>query len=104
MGREAAAVNMRASSEKHLPKQEQHRLEVLEARGLTYHPPDTGKGVEAVDLSLRRGSFTVVIGRIGSGKTALLRLLIEHAAGLAQNIRALTWIYENQAAIQKVSA
>jgi len=29
---------------------------------------------------------------------------IEHAAGLAQNIRALIWIYENQAAIQRVSA
>jgi Ser/Thr protein kinase RdoA (MazF antagonist) len=29
---------------------------------------------------------------------------IEHAAGLAQNIRALAWIYENRAAIERVSA
>jgi len=60
----------------YIPKQEQHRLEALEVQGLTYHHPDTGKGVEGVDFNLRRGSFTVVTGRIGSGKTTLLRLLL----------------------------
>ncbi|MGC1374876.1 MAG: ABC transporter ATP-binding protein [Anaerolineales bacterium] len=57
-------------------KSDEHRLESLETRGLTYLYPDTGRGVEAVDLRLKRGSFTVVTGRIGSGKTTLLRTLL----------------------------
>jgi ATP-binding cassette, subfamily B, bacterial len=52
------------------------RLDLLEVRDLTYLYPDTGRGVSEVDLSLRRGSFTVVAGRIGAGKTALLRALL----------------------------
>lgn len=60
----------------YIPKQEQHRLEKLEVRGLTYHHPDTGKGLRGIAFSLRRGSFTVVTGRIGSGKTTLVRILL----------------------------
>jgi ATP-binding cassette, subfamily B, bacterial len=52
------------------------RLETLEVCGLSYRYPDSGRGVEAIDLRLRRGSFTVVTGRIGSGKTTLLRALL----------------------------
>jgi ATP-binding cassette subfamily B protein len=51
-------------------------LEVLEAKGLTYRYPSTGKGIEDVDLRLERGSFTVITGRIGSGKTTLLKALL----------------------------
>lgn len=51
-------------------------LEVLEARGLTYRYPETGRGIEEIDLRLTRGSFTVVTGMIGSGKTTLLRALL----------------------------
>ncbi len=36
----------------------------------------SGRGVEAIDLRLRRGSFTVITGRIGSGKSTLLRVLL----------------------------
>jgi ATP-binding cassette subfamily B protein len=43
---------------------------------LTYRYPDSGRGVEGVDLLIPRGSFTVVTGRIGSGKTTLLRALL----------------------------
>ncbi len=50
-----------------------HRLDV---RKLTYHFPGTEAGVDAVDLSLRRGSLTVITGRVGSGKTTLLRVLL----------------------------
>jgi ATP-binding cassette subfamily B protein len=57
-------------------KTAEHHLESIEARGLTYLYPDTGRGVEAIDLRLKRGSFTVVTGRIGSGKTTLLRALL----------------------------
>ncbi|WP_238996694.1 ATP-binding cassette domain-containing protein [Paenibacillus pinistramenti] len=50
-----------------------HRLEV---RGLSYLYPETGRGIQGIDLELQRGSFTVVTGMIGSGKTTLLRALL----------------------------
>jgi ATP-binding cassette, subfamily B, bacterial len=53
-----------------------NKLETLEASELTYHYPDTGRGIEGVSLRLKRGSLTVVTGRIGSGKTTLLRVLL----------------------------
>jgi ATP-binding cassette, subfamily B, bacterial len=57
------------------------RLEKLEVHGLTYRFPDEngegcGRGIEKVDLSLERGSFVVVTGRIGSGKSTLVRVLL----------------------------
>lgn len=58
------------------PKTPHDRLETLDATGLTYLYPDSGRGVQNVDLHLARGSFTVVTGRIGSGKTTLLRALL----------------------------
>ncbi len=58
------------------PKTEADRLRNLTMTGLTYRYPDSGRGIESVDLSIERGSFTVVTGRIGSGKTTLLRVLL----------------------------
>jgi len=60
----------------HHPKIGGDRLEDLSATGLIYHYPDTARGIEDVNLSLRRGTFTVITGRIGSGKTTLLRVLL----------------------------
>lgn len=61
-------------------KTEAHRLETLEAVGLTFRYPDSGngtsRGIEDISLRLKRGSFTVLTGRIGSGKTTLLRVLL----------------------------
>jgi ATP-binding cassette, subfamily B, bacterial len=57
-------------------KHEQDRLQSLRVRDLTYHYPESGRGIEDIDLDLRRGSFTVITGRIGSGKTTLLRTLL----------------------------
>lgn len=51
-------------------------LQTLEGAGLTYRDPKTGRGIESVDLTLKRGTFTVVTGRIGSGKSTLVRVLI----------------------------
>jgi len=51
-------------------------LRELSVRGLTYRYPETGRGVEGIDLTLPRGSFTVVTGMIGSGKTTLVRTLL----------------------------
>jgi len=56
-------------------KTDADRLEVLEAKGLTFVYTDSKRGVEGVDLRLTRGSCTVITGRIGSGKTTLLRVL-----------------------------
>lgn len=52
------------------------RLKTLEVRGLSYRYPESGRGVDGVDLMIERGSFTVVTGRIGAGKTTLLRTLL----------------------------
>lgn len=60
----------------HTPKAIQHRLEILEARNLTYYYPGSNRGVEGIGLCLPRGSFTVITGRIGAGKTTLLRVLL----------------------------
>ena len=57
-------------------KTEADRLESLEASGVTYLYPDSERGVSGVDISLRKGSFTVVTGRVGSGKSTLLRVLL----------------------------
>lgn len=51
------------------------RLETLEVRGLTYRDPSTGRGIDDVSFVLRRGSFTIVTGRIGSGKSTLVRVV-----------------------------
>ncbi len=51
-------------------------LETLDAVGLSYRYPDSGRGIENIKMRLQRGTFTVVTGRIGSGKTTLLRTLL----------------------------
>jgi ATP-binding cassette subfamily B protein len=60
----------------YVPKTTQHRLEQLCVSGLSYRYPESGRGIEDIDLHLERGSFTVVTGRIGAGKTTLLRTLL----------------------------
>ncbi|MET9343282.1 ABC transporter ATP-binding protein [Nonomuraea sp. NPDC003804] len=51
-------------------------LEVVEIRGLSVRHAGGGHGVREVDLTVRRGSFTVVTGAVGSGKTTLVRALL----------------------------
>ena len=61
------------------PKTAEHRLESLVVTGLSYyHDAATGgpHGVTDICLNLRRGSFTVITGRVGSGKTTLLKALL----------------------------
>ncbi len=53
-----------------------HRLERLDIADLTYRYPSSGRGVEGVSLSVRRGELVVVTGRIGSGKSTFLRALL----------------------------
>ena len=43
---------------------------------MTYTYPDSARGVVDIDLNLARGSFTVITGRSGAGKTTFLRVLL----------------------------
>jgi ATP-binding cassette, subfamily B, bacterial len=52
------------------------RLQVFEARGLTVRHADGGRGVDRVDLRIPHGSFTVITGAVGAGKTTLVRALL----------------------------
>ena len=52
------------------------RLNELVADHLTFHYPDSVNGIEDISLKVKRGSLTVITGRIGSGKTTLLRALL----------------------------
>jgi ATP-binding cassette subfamily B protein len=51
-------------------------LRTLDVNGLTYRYPDSGRGIEEINLHIPRGAFTVVTGRIGAGKTTLLRVML----------------------------
>jgi ATP-binding cassette subfamily B protein len=51
-------------------------LDSVTATGLTYLHSDGGKGITDIDLRLRRGTLTVVTGRVGAGKTTLLRTVL----------------------------
>ncbi len=51
-------------------------LERLEIRNLSYTHPDGEVAFENVSLTVERGSFTVVTGRIGSGKSIFVRVLL----------------------------
>lgn len=63
------------------------RLQSLQAEGLTYRHPESGRGVEGIDLQIPRGSFTVITGRIGSGKTTLVRTLLGLLPAQAGEVR-----------------
>lgn len=51
-------------------------LECLVMRNLSYRYPGGERGIEKINLSLQRGTLTVITGRIGAGKTTLVRTLL----------------------------
>ncbi len=55
---------------------EQDRLQALAVSNLTYRYPESGRGIQGVNFTLRRGTLTVITGRVASGKTTLLRVLL----------------------------
>ncbi|HMN60711.1 MAG TPA: ABC transporter ATP-binding protein [Anaerolinea sp.] len=57
-------------------EQDDRRLECLEVRGLTYRHAGNGHGIHDVSFELPAGSFVVVTGQIGSGKSTLIRTLL----------------------------
>ncbi len=52
------------------------KLTRLEVKNLSYQFPDGEAGIRDINLSLKRGSFTVITGRIGSGKSTFVRVLL----------------------------
>lgn len=63
------------------------RLESLEVVGLTFRHPGTERGISNVSFTVRRGTITVVTGRIGAGKTTLLRAVLGLLAPEAGEVR-----------------
>jgi len=51
-------------------------FESLSARSLSFHYPDSANGIEDIDFDIAAGEFVVVTGRIGSGKTTLMRTIL----------------------------
>jgi ATP-binding cassette subfamily B protein len=80
------------------PKTDEHRLEEIRVNGLTYCYEDGGRGIENINLHLKRGSFTVITGRIGSGKTTLLRALLGLLPKQSGEIRWNGQVVEDSAA------
>ncbi|WIV17524.1 ABC transporter ATP-binding protein [Paenibacillus polygoni] len=52
------------------------QLRVLEVNRLTYHYPNSDKGISDINFRLERGKFIVITGRIGAGKSTLVRTLL----------------------------
>jgi ATP-binding cassette subfamily B protein len=57
-------------------KAESDLLQRLDINDLHYQFPESENGIADINLHLKRGSLTVITGRIGSGKTTLLRVLL----------------------------
>jgi ATP-binding cassette subfamily B protein len=78
----------------YISKSEKDQLNILDLKNLTYHHGASDNGVKNISLSVKRGSFTVITGRVGSGKTTLLRVLL----GLLEKERGE--IYWNSALVE----
>ncbi len=48
----------------------------LTVSGLTYRYPESENGIAGIDFRIKRGEFLVITGRIGSGKSTLIRTLL----------------------------
>ncbi|WP_153978280.1 ABC transporter ATP-binding protein [Paenibacillus xylanilyticus] len=59
-----------------LQREKDDKLKELEVSNLTYHYPNSSKGIQNINLRLKRGQFIVITGRIGSGKSTLVRTLL----------------------------
>jgi len=51
-------------------------LDILDVKNCHYKYAAGNKGIEDISFSLKKGTFTVITGRVGSGKTTLVRSLL----------------------------
>ncbi|MDF2673184.1 MAG: transporter ATP-binding protein [Clostridiales bacterium] len=73
---------------KYSPKTDGDMLKSLDVENLTYIYPESGGGAKNVSFSINKGSFTVITGRIGSGKTTVVRALL---GLLSKNSGTICW-------------
>ena len=59
-----------------LPARQAPPLQCLTVDSLSYHYPAGARGIQDIGFALERGTFTVITGRIGSGKTTLVQTLL----------------------------
>ncbi|MEM7275475.1 MAG: ABC transporter ATP-binding protein [Actinomycetota bacterium] len=62
-----------------LPARHRHpsdHLTRLDVSGMSYRYPGSSDGIDAVAFTIDRGSFTVIAGRVGSGKSTIVRSLL----------------------------
>jgi ATP-binding cassette, subfamily B, bacterial len=62
-------------------------LRELRLEGLTVRHPGSHRGIDGVDLEIRRGELVVVTGPVGAGKTTLLRALLGLVGAQAGTVR-----------------
>lgn len=74
-----------------IPSTGREPLKKLEVAGLTYRYPGSNRGIEAINLSLKPGTFTVITGQVGAGKTTLVRVLLGLLTRQAGEIRWNGW-------------
>ena len=51
-------------------------LKKLTVKGLSYLYPDSEKGIKNISLEIEKGTFNVITGKIGSGKTTLIKTML----------------------------
>ncbi|WP_010099273.1 ABC transporter ATP-binding protein [Ornithinibacillus scapharcae] len=61
---------------KEVRKKQEDFLNLFEIKGLRASYNGTDKGIEDIDLSIEKGTLTVVTGEIGSGKSTLLSAIL----------------------------
>ncbi len=52
------------------------RLDSLQVENLSFQYPGSANGIRGINLTVQRGTLTVITGRVGSGKTTLVRVLL----------------------------
>lgn len=57
-------------------RNEQWALQTLAIQKLTYQYPGSQHGIQGIDMQIERGQRVVITGRIGSGKSTLVRTLL----------------------------
>lgn len=70
------------------PYKDIEELESLQIKDLSFSYDTSNKGIENINTEFRKGSFTVIAGRVGSGKSTLMKTII---GILPQKSGSLLW-------------